>query len=79
MTKKEIKHYTTSGTGGLYDYAPSDALKYKNQLKKHEVKVGNGKVVLIKRMIQKSFIQWKMRKGKKSRYLCLIIGEPLRK
>lgn len=41
MTKKEIKHYTTSGTGGLYDYAPSDALKYKNQLKKHEVKVGN--------------------------------------
>ena len=41
MTKKEIKHYTTSGTGGLYDYAPSDALKYKKQLKKHEVKVGN--------------------------------------
>ena len=41
MTKKEIKYYTTSGTGGLYDYAPSDALKYKNQLKKHEVKVGN--------------------------------------
>ncbi|OTO22099.1 hypothetical protein A5816_002964 [Enterococcus sp. 3G1_DIV0629] len=39
MTKKDVTRYTTSRTGGLYDYAPLDALKYKDHLKKHEVKV----------------------------------------
>ncbi|EEV43727.1 conserved hypothetical protein, partial (plasmid) [Enterococcus faecium 1,230,933] len=39
MTKKDVTLYTTSRTGGLYDYAPLDALKYKDHLKKHEVKV----------------------------------------
>ena len=41
MTKKDVTRYTTSRTGGLYDYAPLDALKYKDHLKKHEVKVGD--------------------------------------
>ncbi|OTO82844.1 hypothetical protein A5849_002576 [Enterococcus sp. 10F3_DIV0382] len=41
MTKKDVTRYTSSRTGGLYDYAPLDALKYKDRLKKHEVKVGD--------------------------------------
>lgn len=41
MTKKDVTRYTSSKTGGLYDYAPLDALKYKDHLKKHEVKVGD--------------------------------------
>jgi hypothetical protein len=41
MTEKDVPRYTTSRTGGLYDYAPLDALKYKDHLKKHEVKIGN--------------------------------------
>lgn len=41
MTKKDVARYTTSRTGGLYDCAPLNALKYKNHLKKHEVKVGD--------------------------------------
>ncbi|WP_418268215.1 hypothetical protein [Enterococcus hirae] len=41
MTKKDVTRYTTSCTVGLYDYAPLNALKYKQHLKKHEVKIGN--------------------------------------
>ncbi|WP_340672890.1 hypothetical protein [Enterococcus faecium] len=41
MTKKDVTRYISSRTGGLYDYAPLDALKYKDHLKKHEVKVGD--------------------------------------
>lgn len=41
MTEKNVTLYTTSKTGGLYDYAPLNAMKYKDHLKKHEVKVGD--------------------------------------
>lgn len=41
MNKEKLSYYTTSGTGGLYDYAPLEALKNKEHLEKHEVKIGN--------------------------------------
>lgn len=54
MTKKDVTRYTSSRTGGLYDYAPLDALKYKDHLKKHEVKVGDRwRMHLIKHIIPK--------------------------
>lgn len=41
VTEEKLDYYTTSGTGGLYDYAPIEALNYKEHLEKHEVRVGN--------------------------------------
>ena len=39
INKDTLDYYTNEGTGGLYDYAPINALKYKEHLIKHEVRI----------------------------------------
>ena len=40
INEETLPRYTTSDMGGLYDYAPTEAIKERPHLEKHEVKVG---------------------------------------
>lgn len=78
MTKKDVTRYTSSRTGGLYDYAPLDALKYKDHLKKHEVKVGDRwENASHKAYNSKIVYTVEDADEQKSHYLYSIIGEQL--
>ena len=40
MNQENLIRYTTLLPGGLYDYAPTEALQYKEHLQNHEVRIG---------------------------------------